>query len=283
MATFKSQRALRHAARLVLSPTQGSFVHVSRPCSNYHPYSSMVKRKAPPGTPVDFDLTISPPTTPSHTTSYPTNATSYTSNAYLHTGAGSSNNPIALDSPPTKKQRTTTTPAKASMKASVPVSATQPTPSSAYAYTYPYSQASLSGASSQPVPSAVSTSIRIPAAGSSSQPAPTPARGKGKGAGKGKGKNKDPDAPVPEKRQAIMKKKCPQNIMERLERVTTQRYVHLWFEYRCNEIDPLTINRFFMVDRKRLNGQLREEFQVLGSTGNVSLPGFQDMQWLSQI
>ena len=50
---------------------------------------------------------------------------------------------------------------------------------------------------------------------------------------------------------AIMKKKCPNVTRERLERVTTQR--------------------FFMVDRKRVDreGELREEFQVLGSTGNV--------------
>ncbi|KAI0771350.1 hypothetical protein BC629DRAFT_1640993 [Irpex lacteus] len=48
-----------------------------------------------------------------------------------------------------------------------------------------------------------------------------------------------------------MKKKCPNVTRERLERVTTQR--------------------FFMVDRKRVDreGEMREEFQVLGSTGNV--------------
>jgi hypothetical protein len=54
-----------------------------------------------------------------------------------------------------------------------------------------------------------------------------------------------------EKRLAIMKKKCPNVTRERLERVTTQR--------------------FFMVDRKRVDreDELREEFKVLGSTGNV--------------
>lgn len=62
-------------------------------------------------------------------------------------------------------------------------------------------------------------------------------------------KVKDPDEPVPEKRLAMMKRKCPQNILDRLERVQTQR--------------------FFMVDRKRNGDELREEFQVLGSTGNV--------------
>ncbi|KAI0681877.1 hypothetical protein BC835DRAFT_1001369 [Cytidiella melzeri] len=82
-------------------------------------------------------------------------------------------------------------------------------------------------------------------------PAPPPAKGKGKAP-----QGTQPRAPkqpkqVQEKRQAMMKKKCPIVTRERLERVTTQR--------------------FFMVDRKRVDrdGELREEFQVLGSTGNV--------------
>ncbi|KAH9952030.1 hypothetical protein B0H21DRAFT_10402 [Amylocystis lapponica] len=62
-------------------------------------------------------------------------------------------------------------------------------------------------------------------------------------------KQKDADAPVPEKRAAIFKKKCPKNILERVERVISQR--------------------FFMVDRRREGDALREEFDVLGSTGNV--------------
>ncbi|THH17412.1 hypothetical protein EW146_g3413 [Bondarzewia mesenterica] len=62
-------------------------------------------------------------------------------------------------------------------------------------------------------------------------------------------KVKDPDAAPQEKRGAIFKKKCPKNILERVERVMTQR--------------------FFMVDRKREGNALREEFSVLGSTGNV--------------
>lgn len=37
-------------------------------------------------------------------------------------------------------------------------------------------------------------------------------------------KTKDPAAPPPEKRAAIFKKKCPQNIAERVERVISQRY-----------------------------------------------------------
>ncbi|KAF8236732.1 hypothetical protein L208DRAFT_1390229 [Tricholoma matsutake] len=62
-------------------------------------------------------------------------------------------------------------------------------------------------------------------------------------------KKTDPNAPQPEKRAAIFKKKCPQNILDRVERVMTQR--------------------FFMIDRQRTPGELREEFSVLGSTGNV--------------
>ncbi|THG97957.1 hypothetical protein EW026_g4159 [Hermanssonia centrifuga] len=62
-------------------------------------------------------------------------------------------------------------------------------------------------------------------------------------------KTKNSDAPPPEKRGAIFKRKCPQNILERLERVNQQR--------------------FFMVDRTRNGKELKEEFQVLGSTGNI--------------
>jgi len=38
-----------------------------------------------------------------------------------------------------------------------------------------------------------------------------------------KGKGKDIDAPATEKRGAMLKKKCPQNILERVERVMSQR------------------------------------------------------------
>ncbi|KAI0033393.1 hypothetical protein K488DRAFT_47803 [Vararia minispora EC-137] len=55
--------------------------------------------------------------------------------------------------------------------------------------------------------------------------------------------------PAGEKRLARFKPRCPQNILDRLDRVMSQR--------------------FFMVDRRREDGELREEFSVLGSTGNV--------------
>ncbi|KAG6845270.1 hypothetical protein H0H87_011679 [Tephrocybe sp. NHM501043] len=79
---------------------------------------------------------------------------------------------------------------------------------------------------------------------SSSQPGPSkPSKG-------GRSRKKaDADAPKPEKRGAIFKKSCPKNILDRVERVMSQR--------------------FFMIDRQRLPGELRETFSVLGSTGNV--------------
>ncbi|KAG7441567.1 uncharacterized protein BT62DRAFT_473049 [Guyanagaster necrorhizus] len=64
-------------------------------------------------------------------------------------------------------------------------------------------------------------------------------------------KPKTPRQPKPklEKRGAIFKKKCPQNILERLDRVIEQR--------------------FFMIDREHNGDELKETFKVLGSTGNV--------------
>ncbi|KAG9004086.1 hypothetical protein FRB94_002677 [Tulasnella sp. JGI-2019a] len=53
----------------------------------------------------------------------------------------------------------------------------------------------------------------------------------------------------PEKRLARLRTKCPQDILVRAERVMTQR--------------------FFMIDRERDGEELREDFKVLGSTGNV--------------
>ena len=36
-------------------------------------------------------------------------------------------------------------------------------------------------------------------------------------------KTKDPNQPQPEKRGAILKKRCPKNILERVDRVMSQR------------------------------------------------------------
>ncbi|RXW14068.1 hypothetical protein EST38_g11788 [Candolleomyces aberdarensis] len=86
---------------------------------------------------------------------------------------------------------------------------------------------------------------------SSAMPVPGPSQPQASPKKRGGGrKKKDLDAaPAPEKRAARFKAACPQNIMDRLERVRTQT--------------------FFMVDRRRNDGELREEFSVLGSTGNV--------------
>ncbi|KAJ7452852.1 hypothetical protein FB451DRAFT_676023 [Mycena latifolia] len=83
----------------------------------------------------------------------------------------------------------------------------------------------------------------------SSSQTPLESSGTAVPAKKGRKKAGDSPATPPEKRGAIFKKKCPQNILDRVERVMTQR--------------------FFMVDRKRFGGELKEEFQVLGSTGNI--------------
>ncbi|PFH45786.1 hypothetical protein AMATHDRAFT_157849 [Amanita thiersii Skay4041] len=66
---------------------------------------------------------------------------------------------------------------------------------------------------------------------------------------KGKKKAKDTDAAPEEKRLAQFKPRCPQNIMDRVERVRQQR--------------------LFMIDRLRTENELSETFSVLGSTGNV--------------
>ncbi|KAI0664601.1 hypothetical protein C8Q70DRAFT_1987 [Cubamyces menziesii] len=88
-----------------------------------------------------------------------------------------------------------------------------------------------------------------PVAGSSNNPIVLDSPPAKKPAAKRQRKTKDPNAPVPEKRGAIFKKACPQNIIERVRRVMEQR--------------------FYMVDRKRNGNELREEFTVLGSTANV--------------
>ncbi|KAI0339081.1 hypothetical protein BDW22DRAFT_1362000 [Trametopsis cervina] len=111
-----------------------------------------------------------------------------------------------------------------------------------------------------PPPLPMSAPVNTPTSARSSvqAPPPTPMPAP-KVAGKGTGKDTAPTQartprqpkPVVEKRMAMMKKRCPKATQERLERVALQR--------------------FFMIDRKRVDreGELREEFQVLGSTGNV--------------
>ncbi|EJD41248.1 hypothetical protein AURDEDRAFT_106240 [Auricularia subglabra TFB-10046 SS5] len=85
---------------------------------------------------------------------------------------------------------------------------------------------------------------RLVALGSSSSApaAPTPAKRARKSTAGASGSS-------PEKRLARVRNSCPQNIMERVHRVMTQR--------------------FYMVERRRSGEESREEFKVLGSTGNV--------------
>ncbi|KAI0819496.1 hypothetical protein BC628DRAFT_1016088 [Trametes gibbosa] len=106
----------------------------------------------------------------------------------------------------------------------------------------PYSErvATVAGASSYSCGSSVYPGV------ASSSSTPLPAK---KPPAKRQRKVKDSSAPVPEKRGAIFKKACPQNILDRVTRGMTQR--------------------FFMIDRRRQGTELREEFSVLGSTGNV--------------
>ena len=125
-------------------------------------------------------------------------------------------------------------------------------------------KARVSRAKQVSVPSQPTTSVLpvMPEAGSSEAAGPPPPK---------RGRKKaDPAAEAsgsqPEKRGAVYKAKCPQNILDRVERVMTQRCVVIGITY-CNSM--IYIYRIFMIDRNRIPGQLCEEFSVLGSTGNV--------------
>ncbi|KAF8163789.1 hypothetical protein B0H34DRAFT_650575 [Crassisporium funariophilum] len=92
---------------------------------------------------------------------------------------------------------------------------------------------------------AVTAAEPAPQAGPSQPTAPPAKRSRKKA-----GKEEEPlIGSQPEKRGALFKARCPQNILDRVERVMTQR--------------------IFMIDRTRTPGALCEEFSVLGSTGNV--------------
>lgn len=47
-------------------------------------------------------------------------------------------------------------------------------------------------------------------------------------------------------------------------------------------LSGLLSNRFFMIDRKREGDELKEEFKVLGSTGNVRCLGKGSRRYLNQ-
>ncbi|KAG6872400.1 hypothetical protein C0995_009990 [Termitomyces sp. Mi166 len=107
------------------------------------------------------------------------------------------------------------------------------------------SDTSMKASSSQPAPTAMSTGSHVPPTASGlMEPGPSRPRNAARTRRKA-----DPDVPPPEKRGARFKNSCPQNILDRVERVMSQR--------------------FFMIDRQREPGDLKESFSVLGSTGNV--------------
>jgi hypothetical protein len=84
---------------------------------------------------------------------------------------------------------------------------------------------------------------------------------------KGKNAAKEPKE-QPEKRGAVFKSRCPQNIRDRVERVMTQRYKD--FVELVSDLPSDWCFSFFMISRNRIEGELREDFDVLGSTGNVA-------------
>ena len=83
------------------------------------------------------------------------------------------------------------------------------------------------------------------------------------------GESDDVDA-TEEKRCARFKKACPKTILERVDRVMSQRCARFSSPEENTKVN--NVPRFFMVDRMREGDELREEFSVLGSTGNVRLP-----------
>lgn len=83
----------------------------------------------------------------------------------------------------------------------------------------PAMNVSVPPSSSPPQPSGSTSAFQLPL---NDSPAPPAKRGRG---GRKKAADAGSPAPKPEKRGAIFKKKCPQNILDRVERVMTQRCV----------------------------------------------------------
>ncbi|KAJ3507230.1 hypothetical protein NLJ89_g6425 [Agrocybe chaxingu] len=92
------------------------------------------------------------------------------------------------------------------------------------------------------------TAVAGPSSSQPAAPTPTPAPAK---RGRKKAASSEPSGsqPKPEKRLAQFKPQCPQNILDRLARVRSQR--------------------IFMIDRERNGNELKEKFTILGSTNNV--------------
>ncbi|PPQ91350.1 hypothetical protein CVT25_004117 [Psilocybe cyanescens] len=117
--------------------------------------------------------------------------------------------------------------------------APQPTASIHRAGPSPTSRAKEAPAPIQPTVSISRAGTSQPIASSSTPSTPVKKTRRKKG---------DDGGPI-EKRAAKFKPKCPQNILDRVQRVMDQRI--------C------------MINRRRRGDDLREEFSVLGSTGNV--------------
>ncbi|KAF9524458.1 hypothetical protein CPB83DRAFT_773736 [Crepidotus variabilis] len=104
--------------------------------------------------------------------------------------------------------------------------------------------------STPPVKKVVKARETPPVAGPSSTPHAGPSQAPfRKGKGKKKAVEEESQGTGEEKRKAVFKPRCPQNILDRVERVMYQR--------------------IFMIDRTRHGDDLREEYSILGSTGNV--------------
>ena len=114
---------------------------------------------------------------------------------------------------------------------------------------------------SAPIPPAIAGPSVYPQAGSSQPSVSAPAK-----RGRKKKAVADSDEPEPEKRRARFKPSCPQNIMDRVERVRSQRCVEF-----VSELITALINssRICLIDRTRNEGEMREQFSILGSTANV--------------
>lgn len=134
--------------------------------------------------------------------------------------------------PATKKTRAN--PARASRSKTSQSVMSEPKPAPAKKPRAPRTKKAAATTQSDPA-SASASSSTMPLAGpsqpaaSSSVPAPSK---------KGRGKKKaDPNedngasGSQPEKRGAVFKPKCPQNIMDRVHRVMTQRYFEIFFNF----------------------------------------------------
>lgn len=156
---------------------------------------------------------------------------------------------------------------------------------SAYGYPYMPSQAASLLVESANGTGGMKTGLSSSSAVGRSPGVPSPAKKRNTA------KTKEPV----EKRAARKRGRCPNDVMARYERARTQRYVRrplsflrgeimfcfllhsafrvLRFEdSQWSSIDRVADThgiRFFMVDRQRNGDELREEFKVLGSTGNV--------------